>query len=48
MLKHFWAFMRGIVEYRSSFTTAVSFPYDRSYDRGREFAHMITLRRYEY
>jgi len=42
------AFIRGVLEFRSGFTT--QFECDdmsRAYDRGREFAHRITFRRFE-
>lgn len=42
------AFLKGVREFRRSFTTH----YDDDnllewYDRGRELAHVVTLRRYE-
>lgn len=47
MIKHFCAFLLGMKEFRSAFTTAVMFPLERTYDRGRDFAHALTLRRFE-
>lgn len=46
-IKHIRAFMLGIVEFRSAFTTNMGFTLERSYDRGRHLAHVVTMRRYE-
>lgn len=48
MIRHVYAFILGMAEYRSAFTTAMTFPHEHSYDRGRAFAHAITLRRFDY
>lgn len=48
MMKHIYAFFLGMLEFRSSFTTGFTFPLDHTYDRGRDFAHVITLRRFEH
>ncbi len=47
-MKHVFAFLRGVREFRCSLTThyADDALLD-TYDRGRELAHAITLRRYE-
>ena len=42
------AFILGFVEFKSSFTTRhEDLDLSDSYDHGREFAHRLTLRRYE-
>lgn len=42
------AFLLGVREFRLSFTTAYDDPdLGAAYDRGREFAHKITLRQFE-
>ena len=51
------AFLRGIFEFRQSFTWADTeeardmwdgyTPLDNAYDRGRELAHRVTFRRFE-
>lgn len=55
-MKKITAFLRGAWEFRLSWTWADParddnhHPYtelDEAYDRGREFAHRITLRRFE-
>jgi hypothetical protein len=48
VIKHFKAFLLGIVEFRSDFTTHIE-NYDllRSYDLGREWAHKLTFRVYD-
>lgn len=48
MLERLYAFFLGMKEYRSAFTTAVQFPLERTYDRGRDFAHALTFRRFEH
>lgn len=43
------AFMTGVVEFRLSVTTGYSDPrLDHAYDIGREFAHRITLRKFDF
>lgn len=39
------AFITGIIEFRSDFTT--HFDQTEAYDYGRELAHRITLRKFE-
>ena len=41
------AFLLGVWEFRSSWTTRVADAYSHAYDAGRELAHRVTLRRYE-
>lgn len=41
------AFLLGVWEFRSSFTTHVGMSYIDAYDWGREWAHRLTFRRYE-
>ena len=47
------AFLRGVYEFRSAFTWADASRNDQptelddAYDRGREWAHRLTLRRFE-
>jgi hypothetical protein len=48
MMSKLYAFIKGMIEFRSSFTTN----YDDyglllSYDYGREWAHKLTFRRYD-
>lgn len=40
-------FIMGILEFRSSFTTSVPDEHLETYDKGRDFAHKITLRVYD-
>lgn len=56
-MKKIVAFMRGVLEFRNSFTWADEeenrdlcggyTPLDEAYDRGREFAHKMTFRKFE-
>ena len=48
LLKRARAFFLGAAEFRSSLTTSLD-DHDSAdaYDRGRELAHRLTLRRYE-
>jgi hypothetical protein len=48
MLKRLKAFLLGVKEFRTTFTTSYD-DYDlmEAYDRGRELAHVVTLRRYD-
>lgn len=48
MLKKIHAFILGVVEFRSTFTTYFDFRLIGAYDAGREFAHAITLRKFEH
>ena len=41
------AFLQGVVEFRSSFTTHQVQDNLRAYDTGRELMHRITLRHFE-
>lgn len=41
------AFVLGMREFRLSLTTHFDHPLIESYDRGREWAHRLTLRRFE-
>lgn len=44
-MKQLAAFVRGIAEFRRSFTTRCA--EDSAYETGREFAHRLTFRRFE-
>lgn len=51
-MKRLVAFVWGVIEFRSLITSSFGpldeyTAQDEWYDRGREFAHRITLRRYE-
>lgn len=46
-LRRIHAFLRGVSEFRSDFTTYFGADLIETYDRGRELAHALTLRRYE-
>lgn len=46
-MKKMHAFLLGMWEFRSSFTTYFSVSLINSYDSGRELAHWLTFRRYE-
>jgi hypothetical protein len=47
-MKKLKAFVIGMVEFRSDFTMYyTSYELKMAYDRGREFAHKITLRKFE-
>ena len=41
------AFLLGVREFRSEWTTPVDDDLIETYDRGRELAHRLTLRRFE-
>ena len=47
MIWRILAFLLGAYEFRQSFTTNPGNDLIESYDSGREFAHRITLRRFE-
>lgn len=40
-------FSLGLIEFRNSFTTSPPLDCSEAYDKGREFAHKITLRFYD-
>lgn len=47
-MKTLFAFINGMLEFRSIYTTHYSNYYSmRAYDAGRDMAHRLTLRRYE-
>jgi hypothetical protein len=47
-MQHIRAFLLGIAEFRLSFTAYYADQrLARAYDHGREFAHRITLRRFD-
>lgn len=46
-MKTIYAFLLGMWEFRLSFTTSMPYSLTDAYDAGREFAHRITLRRFE-
>jgi len=42
------AFIQGVVQFRYAFTSRyTSYRLSRAFDAGREFAHFVTLRRFE-
>jgi len=45
-------FIRGMIEFRSdcglTWFGNPSHPYSRAYDSGRDFAHKLTLRKFDY
>lgn len=47
MIKTFRAFLLGMLEYRSDCTTHFDRDLIETYDRGRDLAHRLTLRRYD-
>jgi len=40
-------FIKGMLEFRISFTTCVPAEHFESYEKGRDFAHKLTLRFYD-
>lgn len=46
-MKHIKAFINGAREFRLSLTMHYDGSLADAYDMGREFAHRVTLRRYE-
>lgn len=46
-MKKLKAFLLGVYEFRYNVTTHYDYPLIETYDRGREFAHKITLRYFE-
>lgn len=47
MFQRIRAFLNGIREFRTDWTTGYDYPLIESYDSGRELAHRITRRKYE-
>lgn len=47
MITRFLAFLHGLWEFRTDFTTHYGPDLIESYDSGRELAHRLTLRRFE-
>ena len=41
------AFLLGVREFRSDLTTHFDYPLIEDYDRGREWAHRLTFRRWD-
>ena len=41
------AYLRGMWQFRRSFTTSYDYPLIEAYDRGREHAHKITNRKWD-
>ena len=46
-MKNLYAFLLGMWEFRSSFTTRFEAEAYYAYDDGREFAHWATFRKFE-
>jgi len=46
-MKHIKAFLLGMVEFRSSWTSSYESPLIDTYDTGRDLAHRLTLRRWD-
>ncbi|MET3139858.1 hypothetical protein AAKU61_004240 [Undibacterium sp. GrIS 1.2] len=46
-MKQLFAFLNGMREFRSSFTTHYPETLEESYGWGREIAHRLTLRKFE-
>lgn len=46
-MRRLHAFALGMIEFRSVFTTHFDNDLIETYDRGREWAHKLTLRRFE-
>jgi hypothetical protein len=47
-MKTIKAFLLGMAEFRLSFTTHIAdWHLQNTYDKGREFAHRLTFRRYD-
>jgi glycine cleavage system pyridoxal-binding protein P len=47
MIRAMRAFLLGVLEFRETYTTSMPGDLIETYDRGREWAHRLTLRRYE-
>lgn len=47
MFKRIKAFVLGVREFRSDFTTSYDYPLIEWYDFGRELAHRVTFRRFD-
>lgn len=48
MVRQIMAFLRGMWEFRKSLTWFGGYETEEAYDRGREFAHLITFRRWDH
>lgn len=49
MLRHIVAFITGVLEFRSGFTTGYTdLDLMDSYDKGRDLAHRLTFRYFDY
>lgn len=48
MLARIVAFVLGMTEFRSDLTRHYDHPLIEDYDRGRELAHRLTLRRFDH
>jgi len=46
-MKKLFAFLNGMKEFRSSFTTSYADDLIESYDWGREIAHRMTFRKFD-
>lgn len=46
-IKRIRAYLLGMLEFRSDFTTSFDGDLIETYDAGRDMAHRLTLRRYE-
>lgn len=40
-------FLLGMLEFRDTVTLAAPEPYEEVYDKGRDFAHRLTFRKYD-
>lgn len=47
VMKKLQAFLLGIREFRSDVTTNLDSAYGHNYDKGRDFAHQITMRKWD-
>ena len=45
--RHLSAAIYGLIEFRSDFTRHYDYPAISTYDRMRDIAHLLTLRRYD-
>lgn len=46
-MKNIKTFLLGMKEFRLCMTTHFEYPLSETYDRGRELAHVLTLRYFE-
>lgn len=46
-MNHVKAYLLGVWQFRTNWTTHVAYEYARSYDAGRDIAHWLTFRKYE-